>query len=89
MSQLIKNFDKITSIIEKMSYCTEKQEIEKVFEKYEISDLNERIELLQKTMQVEEQFFSNKHEISLKEKYDHELEIFVEGSWRFLVEIRP
>jgi hypothetical protein len=75
---------KVDSIVDDLFSSFEKAQVEAVFRKYEIDDKEERIRLLRKCMQVIDT--SNVDDaLSIDDEYNDELEIFVEGSWRFLI----
>jgi len=84
MSQVLETFNKVSSIIKELLYCTEKEDIEKVFSNNNINDFSDRINILRKTMKVEQVFYTGKKKITLEDEYQYELDIFVEGSWRLL-----
>jgi hypothetical protein len=75
---------KVDSIVDDLFSSFDKDQVEAVFGKYEIDDKEERIRLLKKCMQVIDT--SNIDDmLSIDDEYNDELEIFVEGSWRFLI----
>jgi hypothetical protein len=62
----------------------DKEAVGKVFSKHGIGDKEERIKLLRKCMNVIDT--SNVADtLSIDDEYNDELEIFIEGSWRFLI----
>jgi hypothetical protein len=76
---------KVDKIVDDLFASFDKNSIEGVFSKYHIEeDKEERIKLLRKCMCVIDT--SNVTDIlSIDDEYDDELEIFLEGSWRFLI----
>ena len=79
-----KIYENIQNTLNELFFCTDKNEIEKVFNNNKITDLSDRIELIRKCMGVEEVFNSSLNKTSLEEDYYYELDIFIEGSWRLL-----
>lgn len=58
--------------------------VEAVFSKNDIEDKSDRIQLLRKCMHVLDT--SNTNEIlSIDDEYSDEMEIFLNGKWRFLI----
>jgi hypothetical protein len=75
---------KVDSIVDNLFASFDKNSVESVFSKYDIDDKTERIKLLRKCMHVIDT--SNVTDtLSIDDEYSDELEIFVEGSWRFLI----
>ena len=77
-------YNNIESTLKGLYLCTEKQEIEVVFDKNNITDYQDRIDLLQKCMGVEETFYTPGQSDTVKDGYDIEIAVFVEGSWRLV-----
>jgi hypothetical protein len=74
---------KVDNIVDGLFASFDKVSVENVFAKHEIGEKEERIQLLRKCMNVIDT--SNVSEIlSVDDDYNDELEIFIEGSWRFL-----
>jgi hypothetical protein len=75
---------KVDSIVDGLFASFDKDCVEAIFSNYEITDKKERIKLLRKCMNVIDT--SNVTDIlSIDDEYGDELEIFIEGSWRFLI----
>jgi hypothetical protein len=75
---------KVDSIVDGLFASFDKEAVGNVFSKYEIEDKEERIKLLRKCMNVIG--ISNVADtLSIDDEYNDELEIFTEGSWRFLI----
>jgi hypothetical protein len=75
---------KVDNIVDSLFASFDKDSVESVFTEHEIEDKEERIKLLRKCMNVIDT--SNVTEIlSVDDDYNDELEIFIEGSWRFLI----
>jgi uncharacterized secreted protein with C-terminal beta-propeller domain len=75
---------KVDTIVEALFVSMDKDQVETVFSQYEIADKAERIQLLRKCMKVIDT--SNADEsLSLDDEYNDELEIFLQGTWRFLI----
>jgi hypothetical protein len=73
----------VGNIVDSLFVSFDKDSVESVFTAYEIEDKEERIKLLQKCMAVVDT--SNVTNICSVDDYVDELEIFVEGSWRFFI----
>ena len=81
--RLIDIADKVSNIVNELYITTEKSRIDDVFDKYGISNLTERIDLLRRCMKVLD--ISNAPgAVTLQDEYKGEIEIFAEGSWRFI-----
>lgn len=76
-------FKKINSIKERLFICTEREEIDALFDSEGIGNLKERIELLDQCMGFEE-MANTPEELPIEQEYDFECEMFVEGTWRML-----
>jgi hypothetical protein len=75
---------KVDNIVDDLFASFDKEHAEEIFSKYSIEDKEEKIKLLRKCMQVIDT--SNVPDtLSIDDKYHDELEIFTEGSWRFLI----
>jgi hypothetical protein len=75
---------KVDSIVDGLFVSFDKEAVGNIFSKYEIEDKEERIQLLRKCMNVIGT--SNVADtLSIDDEYNDELEIFAEGSWRFLI----
>jgi len=72
------------TIIKQLLFSTTNENIDKVFDENDIKDYGKRISLLRECMKATEiSYYPSKRETSLKDEYDYEKAIFVEGSWRF------
>jgi hypothetical protein len=76
---------KVDNIVDSLLVSFDKSKVEDVFSKNDIEDKEERIRLLRKCMQVIDTSNVDGDTISADNEYSDELEIFVEGSWRFLI----
>ena len=75
--------EKVEAIVSGLFQCTKAPQVKDVFFKNGITDPSEKIELLRKCMGVLD--ISNiSEELSEEEEYADELEIFLDGTWRFL-----
>jgi hypothetical protein len=75
---------KVDEIVDGLFASFDKDSVENVFSQYDIEDREERIKLLRKCMHVIDT--SNVTDtLSIDDDYNDELEIFIEGSWRFLI----
>ena len=76
-------YKKIAAILKRLYLCTEKAQIEELFIAENIIDYKERIALMQKCMGMED-ICNMPENITAKEEYDFECEVFEEGTWRLL-----
>jgi hypothetical protein len=75
---------KVDNIVDDLFVSFDKNHVEEVFDKYDVEEKEERIKLLRKCMRVIDT--SNiTGTLSIDDEYNDEVEIFVEGSWRFLI----
>jgi hypothetical protein len=75
---------KVDSIVGELYTSFDKDRIEAVFGKHEVTDYKERINLLRKCMRVIDTS-NNEEDMPVEDEYSDELEIFVDASWRFLI----
>ena len=86
MNNLITSYDIVKKVVEKLFFCTTKDQVEEAFLESKIDDPAEKKFLLQRCMQVEESYgFPTKEKLSDNDEYEYELTIFLEGSWRLLI----
>ena len=76
-------YDKIIIILKKLYTCTDKTQIDDIFDKNGVDSLPERIELLRRCMAVE-RVYGTPETLTDKDDYDFECAVFVEGTWRML-----
>ena len=84
MTGLVEAANKVDSILGELSSSVKKTQVEDVFEKHKIGDMGDRVQLLQKCMQVTGTSDSDEY-LSAEDRYADELEIFVYGRWRYLI----
>ncbi|GMO24906.1 MAG: hypothetical protein Ta2B_04360 [Termitinemataceae bacterium] len=75
---------KVDQIVDDLVVSTEKEQVEDIFVKNSITDKEERIKLLRKSMKVLDTS-NTESSLSLEDQYSDELAIFLEGTWRFLL----
>ena len=74
----------VDSIIDDLFISMKKEQVESIFSQNNVEDKAERVQLLRKCMHVLNT--SNTVEsLSLDDEYNDELEIFLNGKWRFLI----
>ena len=84
MMNMVEVSDKVHNIVDDLFLSFRKEQVEDVFSKNSISDKTIRIQLLRKCMHVLDT--SNTCEaLSKDDEYNDELEIFLNGKWRFLI----
>jgi hypothetical protein len=83
MAGLVDVSNKVDSMLDELFVSFEKPKVQAVFEKHGVTDLDERIKLLQKCMQVIDTSDMDE-ELSVEDRYTDELEIFASGQWRLL-----
>jgi hypothetical protein len=75
---------RVDNIVDDLFASFDKDSIEGIFVKNAIEEKEERIKLLRKCMHVIDT--SNiTGTLSIDDEYNDEVEIFIEGSWRFLI----
>ena len=83
MATLVENYTKIDLLLKKLYLCTEKEEIDTLFEENNIDDYKERCTLLNKCMGIISTF-GTPEKITEKDRYELDKFAFVEGTWRLL-----
>lgn len=76
-------YNKIDEVLKKLYLCTEKTQIDDVFNKAEINTMSDRINILRKCMEVEN-VYGTPEKISDEDEYEFECAVFEEGTWRML-----
>ena len=74
---------KVDTIVDEILVSTAKEQVEAVFSKNNIADKTECIQLLRKCMGVIDTSDAA-NDLSIEDEYSDELEIFLNGTWRFL-----
>ena len=80
---ILDSYNKIDHLLKKLYLCTEKEEIDALFEENKIVDYKERSILLNKCMGVIKSF-GIPEETTDEEDYEFDRAVFVEGTWRLL-----
>ena len=81
---MIEASEKVSNIVEDLFLSVKREQVEDIFLKNDIGDKLDRIKLLRKCMHVLDT--SNTEDLmSLDDEYNDELEIFLNGKWRFLI----
>jgi hypothetical protein len=83
METLTSTYKKVGSIISDLGAVAQKPEAESVFLRHNVADYSDKIALLRECMGVIGTSDSG-DELSPADNYSDELEIFCEGSWRFM-----
>ena len=73
-----------TEVSQRLFLCQSKAEVEQVFSEFKISHVPDKIGLLKLSMGAKH-FSSSPDNLTPEQRYEDELLIFLEGSWRFLV----
>lgn len=76
-------YKQIDSILKRLYLCTEKAQIDELFDKERISNYKERIELIHQCMGVKD-ICNTPEKITAEAEYDFECAIFEEETWRLL-----
>ncbi|MDR1468218.1 MAG: hypothetical protein LBT00_02870 [Spirochaetaceae bacterium] len=85
MEGLVETSNKVDAIVSDLFDSVEREQVNNVFEKHSIKNMNDRIKLLQKCMQVTGTSDSGE-KLPAEDQYADELEIFVYGRWRSLID---
>ena len=70
-------------LLDKLTVCTSQQELDAVFEREGIADLQERCNALRRCMRIQE-ILGDVGVFSEQDDYDFDCAIFLEGSWRIM-----
>ena len=82
--EAIEASEKVSNIIDDLFLSVKREQVEDVFSRNSIVDKSDRIQLLRKCMHV--LGTSNTDDLlSIDDEYSDELEIFLNGKWRFLI----
>ena len=73
-----------TAIINALSFSISKEQVNNVFEKFNISDLEDKTSFLNNCMGIEEQYDMPGTKTTAQDEYDYALALFLDGSWRLL-----
>jgi hypothetical protein len=84
MKGIVEMANRVDNIVDDLFASFEKEQVDHVFSRHGITDLDERVLLLQKCMQVTDTSDSSEY-MPPEDRYADELEIFVYGRWRFLI----
>lgn len=76
-------YDRINIILQNLYTCTDREQIDNLFDKNGVDNLQERIKLLRKCMDVE-RVYGTPETLTDKDDYEFECAVFVEGTWRML-----
>lgn len=76
-------YDKVNAVLKQLYLCTEKSQIDAVFQEALIVQPKERINLLRKCMDVKS-VYATPEKISDEDEYEFECAVFEEGTWRML-----
>ena len=79
MENIIESYNKVDLILKKLLLCTEKEEVDALFEENHITDYSVRSVLLNKCMGVISTF-ETPEKITEKERYELDKFAFVEGT---------
>lgn len=83
MSTLLDAYNKIDNLLKKLYLCTEKEEIDVLFEENGITDYTERSVLLHRCMGFQN-IHSTPDPAENEDLYNFDVAVFVDGTWRFL-----
>jgi hypothetical protein len=82
--EAIKASEKVSNIIDDLFVSVKREQVEDVFSRNSIVDKSDRIQLLRKCMNVLDT--SNiDNSLSIEDEYSDEIEMFLNGKWRFLI----
>jgi len=71
-------------ISQQLFSCTSEEKIEKVFHSFKISEIPDKMGLLQLCMGVKNSSSAPPNNLTPEQQYQDILLVFLEGSWRFL-----
>ncbi len=73
-----------SKLMKVLKFCTEYEDIEKIFNEFNISTFSDKISYLRRVMGVEQIYDAPQKGITEEDDYEFECEAFTEGSWRLL-----
>ena len=76
-------YNKVEEVLRRLYLCTEQEQIEDVFNKYEIKSFKERSDFLKKRMGILETT-GTPDDTSEKEDYEFDCAVFIDGTWRLV-----
>ena len=85
VASTLKSAEQLTEVVGKLYGCTTVEQISETFSKFRISTPEDKRELLHRCMEIEEYFDSPHEELSAEDEYDYAVSVFIEGSWRLMV----
>jgi len=85
VANTLRSAEQLNEAVSRLYGCTTTEQISSIFSKYKIISANDKRELLHRCMDIEEYFDSPHEELSAEDEYDYALSVFLEGSWRLLV----
>ena len=85
VASTFKSADQLNEVVNNLNICISIDQIEAVFSKYGISAPTDKKELLHRCMGIDEYFDSPHDDLSSEDEYNYAVSVFLEGSWRLLV----
>jgi len=77
--------DELDGVLRQLSMCGARDQVEGVFGRYKIDRPEDKSALLTRCMGIEEVFYSPHEPVTEEDVYEYDVSVFLEGSWRFLV----
>ena len=69
-------------LVESLRSCNNRDDVNALFDTYEVDDLKQRVKLLKQATGVINEYFAGGDFESDEERYEYELIIFEDGAWR-------
>ena len=85
VASTFKSADQLNEVVDSLNICLSIDQIEAVFKKHGINTPDDKKELLHRCMGIDEYFDSPHDSISSEDEYSYATSVFLEGSWRLLV----
>ena len=85
VASTFKSAAQLNEVVSNLNICISMDQIEAVFSKHGISAPDDKKELLHRCMGVDEYFDSPHDCLSSEDEYSYAASVFLEGSWRLLV----
>jgi len=85
VANTLKSAELFNEAVERLYGCTTAEQLSDTFAKYQIESPEDKRELLHRCMEIEEYFDSPHEELSAEDEYDYAVSVFLEGSWRLMV----
>lgn len=77
-------YNQESDLMKKLLLCTNENDIESLFNQFNIQNLTKKISFLRRRMGVEKIYDAPQKGLTEQDEYEFECEAFTEGSWRLM-----